>query len=413
MPHSFCRTALVLLVATGCTGGDDAPPDDPPGPPPVCDVAGDRIDPLAARGYANPQFVALGRARTGVSGRGTAQRTSATRYVSAATGDDGADGSEATPWRSLQHAADEVVPGTTVLVDASGDYTGGVEFLRSGEPGAYVIVAARDPSTPPRIVGDPQRADVVRIEASYFVFQGFEVAHHQRATLADDTIGIHVEPGASDITHVEIRNNVVHDLGPDQTDDATCYYNGHGIIAEAEGARISNLVVDGNELHDLRVGHSEVLVLNGNIDGFCVTSNYIHDVNNIGIDIIGYEKNDRETAQNGVVADNVVLDASNYWPYCTRGNCAYPAGDESSDGIYVDGGASMTIAYNIVGRADHGIELQSENDELIRDVEVHSNVVFNSNYKHFTMGPNENCTEHDNQFFDEPALADPVRASCP
>lgn len=403
------------LTSTACGTATDEEPLPPVSPVSLalCDVARDRFDPGAARGFSNAEFAALGRARTGTAGRGTTLTTSQRRYVSAASGDDAADGSEATPWRTLQHAADTVDPDTTVLVDASGDYAGDLVLARGGEPDAYVIFTARDPANPPRIRGDASAADVVRIEASYLVFQSFEVAHHQRASLADDTIGIHVEPTNTDeITHVEIRNNVVHDIGPGQIESASCYYNGHGIIAEAEGARISNIIIDGNELHDLYVGHSEVLVLNGNIDGFCVTANYIHDVDNIAIDIIGYEKNAEETAQNGMVADNVVLDASNEWPYCTRGNCAYPAGDQSSDGIYVDGGAELVIEYNVVGRADHGIELQSENGQLIRDVEVRHNVVFNSYYKHFTLGPNASCSEHDNEFFDDPALDDATRASC-
>ena len=401
---------LVSLVACGGGGDDEEPPPDVA--PPVCDVAGDRFDPVAARGFTNDQFAALGAGRTGRAGHGTVQANSERRYVSAAGGDDANDGSEGAPWRTLQHAADTVVPGTTVLVDASGDYAGGLEILRGGEPGAYVIFTGRDDAAMPRIVGDASTDSVVYIDASYVVFQGFEIADHRRASLTQDSIGIQIEAGSAHISHIEIRNNVVHDIGPGQLEQDSCYYNGHGVIAQSEGHRISNLIVDGNELHDMYVGHSEVLVLNGDIDGFCVTSNYIHDVDNIAIDIIGYEKNDRETTRRGVVADNVVLDASNYWPYCTRGNCAYPAGDESSDGIYVDGGAEMVIEYNVVGRADHGIELQSENGMLIRDVEVRLNVVFNSNYRHFTLGPNDGSFEHDNQFFDDPALADPELEAC-
>ena len=118
-------------------------------------------------------------------------------------------------------------------------------------------------------------------------------------------------------------------------------------------------------------------MVNGLVEDFRVTNNYVHEVNNIAIDIIGYEKNDTETTSRGLVADNVVLDASNYWPSsgqdCSRGNCTYPPGDESSDGIYVDGGAGIDIEYNVVGRTDHGIELQSENGQLIRDVQVRHN----------------------------------------
>ena len=264
----------------------------------------------------------------------------------------------------------------------------------------------------PRIVGNPEETNVVDIGASYVVFAGFEITAHQRPSLEDDTIGIQIEPREGDITDVQVLGNVIHGVGPGVIDEASCYYNGHGIIAQSEGARISRLVIDGNELYDLYVGHSEVLVVNGFVEAFRITNNYIHDVNNIAIDVIGYEKNSRETASNGLIADNVVLDSSNYWPYCTRGNCAYPAGDESSDGIYVDGGADLVIEYNIVGRADHGIELQSENGELIRNVEVRFNLVFNSNYKNFTLGDSEGSTEHDNQFVTRDDLADSSLESC-
>jgi hypothetical protein len=407
MTNNSLRILSIALVACGGTGSDDSPP----GVPPSCDVAPDRIDPAAARGFTNDQFAALGAARTGATGRPTSQSNTNRRYVSANTGDDAADGSEAAPWRTLQHAADSVEPGTTVLVEP-GDYAGGLQILRGGEPGAYVIFAARDPGAMPRILGDAGVDSVVHVDASYVVFQGFEVTSHRRASLSDDSIGIQIEPGSGDISHVEIRNNIVHDIGPGQLEQASCVYQGHGIIAQSEGHRISDLIIAGNEIHDVYAGHSEILVVNGNVDGFCVTENYIHDVNNIAIDIIGYEKVADETTRRGVIADNVVLDASNYWPYCTRGNCTYPAGDESSDGIYVDGGADIVIEYNVVGRADHGIELQSENGELIRNVEVRYNVVFNSNYRHFTLGPNEGSSEHDNQFFDDPALASAELESC-
>jgi hypothetical protein len=375
-------------------------------------VADHRIDPQAARGLGSAEFAALGRERSGLHGVGTAQVNETLRYVSAEGGSDGNDGSAETPWRTLQHAADTVGPGTTVLVDQSGAYGGGLEIHRSGKPGAYIIFRNRDDGRMPRLAGTRGRDAVVDIDASFVVFQGFEIADHERDSLDDDTIGIQIEPRHGDISHVEIRNNIVHHVGPGQLDRDTCDYNGHGIIAQVEGHAISDLVIDANELHHLYVGNSECLVVNGNVRDFSVTNNYVHEVNNIAIDIIGYEKSRRETPTGGVVADNVVLDASNYWPYCTRGNCTYPDGDESSDGIYVDGGAELVIEYNVVGRADHGIELQSENGELIRDVEVRFNVVFNSNYKHLTVGDSERTRAHDNVLFDDKALADADLQEC-
>ncbi|MEX1365027.1 MAG: right-handed parallel beta-helix repeat-containing protein [Nannocystaceae bacterium] len=420
---TLCLTALFALSACDDDGDDDddqtsegtMPSDDgtaaPELPAVTCTAAANRIDPTAARDLTNADFQALGRGRTGASGTGTTRPTTGTRYVSAARGDDGSDGSEATPWRTLQHAADTAEPGTAVRIDASGDYRA-FEIHRSGTADAWIVFTAQDPSAPPRVTGTAGTEAVVDIDASFVVVQGLEITNDHAGDLGTDAIGIQVQPRAGDIGNIELRNNLVHDVGPGQVEQDSCSYDGHGIIAQAEGHRVSNLVIDGNEIYDATVGNSEVLVVNGNIADFCVTSNYVHDTNNIGIDIIGYEKNDTETTRRGMIADNVVLDASNYWPYCSRGNCTYPYGDESSDGIYVDGGADLLIEYNVVGRADHGIELQSENGQLIRNVEVAFNVVFNSNYRNFTLGPAEASGEHDNQFFDDPRLADAELESC-
>lgn len=404
MKTHIALISLILAACSGSEGSTVAVPLAPYSPP------ADRIDPLAARDFDDAAFRMLGRAR--VERRRALPETAQARYVSAANGDDSNDGSRERPWNSLQHAVDSAEPGTTVWVDASGDYEGGIEIHSGGEEGAYLVIAGDPAGARPRILGARGSTAIVDISASFVVFAGFELAHHQRASLDDDTIGIEIEARDADLDHVFVFDNVIHDIGPGVIDQNECYYNGHGILARAEGHRISGLWIDGNELYDLYVGHSEVLVVNGNVDGFRITNNYVHDVNNIAIDIIGYETNREETAKNGIVADNIVLDSSNYWPYCSRGNCTYPVGDESSDGIYVDGGADLVIEYNVVGRADHGIELQSENGELIRNVEVRFNVVFNSNYKNFTLGESEASSEHDNVFFDDPRLDDPQLAAC-
>lgn len=47
------------------------------------------------------------------------------------------------------------------------------------------------------------------------------------------------------------------------------------------------------EIYSLRTGASESMVLNGNVTGFRVSNNLVHDCNNIGIDFIGYEESNR------------------------------------------------------------------------------------------------------------------------
>lgn len=55
-------------------------------------------------------------------------------------------------------------------------------------------------------------------------------------------------------------------------------------------AAISGLVVSGNEIDDLKTGCSETLSVDGNVNGFAIIGNVIHDDDNIGIDAIGFEK---------------------------------------------------------------------------------------------------------------------------
>jgi hypothetical protein len=61
-------------------------------------------------------------------------------YHVAASGNDGAAGSEAAPWRTLQHAADSVTAGDIVRVHA-GAY-GNFEVTRSGRAGAEIAFVA-------------------------------------------------------------------------------------------------------------------------------------------------------------------------------------------------------------------------------------------------------------------------------
>lgn len=357
-----------------------------------------RLDPAEVVTLDDPALTALGLARTGHAGTGTPHEGSTFAWVSATNGSDTeGDGSETAPWRTVQAAADRVAPGTTVLVDASAPYEGGLVLERSGEEGAYIVFRNAVDGEMPQLLGDPEEESVVEIRASWVVVQGFRIGPHQGAGTEEDHWGIRVDTEGPDYRHIELRNNVIADIGPAGLEDGRCDYDSGAILVRARTGIVEDLVIDSNEVHSIYTGSSEVVAINGNVNGFVVTSNFVHDVNNIAIDVIGYEISD-ETTRQGFIDDNIVLDASNYWPYCSRGNCTYPEGDESGNGIYVDGGADLEIAWNVVGRADHGLELNSENRELIRDVEVHHNVVFNSNYRDYTLGPSEDIREHDNLF---------------
>jgi hypothetical protein len=95
-------------------------------------------------------------------------------------GDDGNPGTSSQPWATLQHAADQVVAGDTVLV-RSGDYVG-AQLTTSGTAGASITFRAADGATARITADNPSTPDGINIEgASWIVIEGFEVTGRSRA----------------------------------------------------------------------------------------------------------------------------------------------------------------------------------------------------------------------------------------
>ena len=137
---------------------------------------------------------------------------------------------------------------------------------------------------------------------------------------------------------------------------------------------ITNLVIRDNVLDAMKTGCSETMTLNGNVDGFLIEGNLVHDDDNIGIDIIGFEGTSPmpayDQARNGIIRRNSV------WNITSLNNAAY-AGQQAADGIYVDGGKNVLIERNVVHNADLGIEIASEHaGKSSSYVLARSNVVY-------------------------------------
>lgn len=80
------------------------------------------------------------------------------------TGSDAQPGTVAQPWATLQHAADQVAPGDTVLVH-DGDYVG-MHLVTSGTA-ALPIVFRAAPGAEPRVVADnPVTPDGINVEGA-------------------------------------------------------------------------------------------------------------------------------------------------------------------------------------------------------------------------------------------------------
>ena len=266
------------------------------------------------------------------------------------------------PWRTIQHAADAATAGSTVNVHG-GTYEERVALHVSGNThDGYVTFRSYPGETAvldgERLAPGVRSAMLVIHNKSYVRIERLEIRNYRTAEHRLTPIGISVT-GAG--THVELLKNNVHHI--EQTfqgrDAPGRGGNGLGIAVYGTdaGTPISDLVIDGNEVHHLKTGSSESLVVNGNVTNFRITRNVVHDNNNIGIDIIGFERTAPDPAvdqaRDGVVSGNLVYNIT------SRGNPAY-GDDQSSDGIYVDGGARVVIERNVIHNVDFGIELASE-----------------------------------------------------
>jgi hypothetical protein len=320
-------------------------------------------------------------------------------YV-ATTGNDSNPGTQAAPWRTIQHAADIARAGSTVNVRggiyeelvsiiASGNATDGFITFRSYPGETAVLEAARLTPT--------ERSGVLAISnKSYVRIEGFEIRTYRTAEHRLVPLGINVTGAGS---HIELLKNNVHHIeqnfeGRDAPGQGG---NGFGIAVYGTDAKtpITDLIIDGNEVHHLKTGSSESLVVNGNVTNFRITHNVVHDNNNIGIDVIGFERTAPDPAvdqaRDGVVSGNLVYNIT------SRGNPAY-RNDESSDGIYADGGTRILIEQNVIHDVDFGIELASEHkDRATSYVTARNNLVYHCHTAGVSIGgyaPERGRTDH-------------------
>jgi hypothetical protein len=320
-------------------------------------------------------------------------------YVST-TGDDSNPGTEAAPWHSVQHAADNVRAGGTVdvrggiyeelvSIHASGNASDGYITFRSYPGEIAILDAGRFTPTGRTGILTIHNQSYVRIEG--FEIRNFRTAEHRLAPLGIDVSGAG--------SHIELLKNNVHHI--EQTfngrDAPGRGGNGFGIAVYGTDAKtpITDLIIDGNEVHHLKTGSSESLVVNGNVTNFRITHNVVHDNNNIGIDVIGFERTAPNSvvdqARDGIVSGNLVYNIT------SRGNPAY-GNDQSSDGIYVDGGTRVVIEQNVIHDVDFGIELASEHQNRATSyIVARNNLIYHCNTAGVSIGgyaPERGRTDH-------------------
>jgi Right handed beta helix region len=347
---------------------------------------------------------------SGILGMFSISLAGAADYYVSISGLDTNPGTIAQPWRTVQKAADTLSPGDTawvrggvyrerVTVNVSGNAADGFVSFRAYPGEKPIIHGAR--FIPP--VDDTalfliKNRDYVRV-------QGFEIRRY-KATRGNRTpCGILV---IGECSSIEIRDNNVHHIAYNSRTG-----NAFGIAVYGTSATkpITGLIIDGNEVHHCKLGNSESLTINGNVTGFEVTNNRVHDNNNIGIVFIGFEESCPDPAQDqardGVCRGNVV------WNISSRGNPAYGRAF-SAGGIYVDGGTRILIERNVSHHCDIGVELASEHkDRATSYVTLRENILYRNRIGGLFMGGYdaergraEHCFVHHNTFFENDTRRD-------
>ncbi|MCB8948683.1 MAG: right-handed parallel beta-helix repeat-containing protein [Ardenticatenaceae bacterium] len=335
----------------------------------------------------------------------TPVRAAATTYYVATDGDNNNPGTLAEPWGTIQYAADNIAAGDTVLV-RGGIYEEAVTINISGTAADGDVTfmsytgetAVLDGSN--LTVPNSDSALFLIDSQSYVTIDGFELRNYRTTNSSRVPMGLYVAGSAH---HITLQNNTIHQIET----NAGANGNAHGIAVYGTEAApaITDVIISNNELYDLKLGNSEALVLNGNVANFLIEGNLVHDNDNIGIDLIGFEGTAPDTAvdqaRDGVVRGNTVYNID------TLNNPAY-GGEQSAAGIYVDGGTRITIEQNQVYQSNFGIEIASEHSgRATSEIIVRNNLLYHNHNAGLAMGgydtnrgSTEACAILNNTFFE-------------
>ena len=325
-------------------------------------------------------------------------------YVST-SGDNGADGSFSAPWKTIQFAINQLEGKSTLMVK-KGIYNEKVLFSQEDDSNIYLkaeIGAIIDGSNLKPI---GKEALVGIHNAHHIVIENLELRNFKTSIgieLLPTPIGIFIDGTSHDIN---ITNNNIHHIENLSTcgESSDCGTGANGIAVYGNSqTTMTNLNFIDNEISNCILSSSEAFTINGNIDGFRVFNNHVHDNNNIGIDIIGYESDvcstceeEQNRARNGIVKNNRSINNSTNLALGTfNNNPWYEGKDGSAGGFYVDGGHHILFEGNRASQNDLGFEFASEHaGKSSHDILMVNNYIYNNREVGLTIGGySENPTE--------------------
>lgn len=305
-------------------------------------------------------------------------------YV-ATTGSDSNPGTLSSPWRTIQHAANSVQAGDTVYV-RGGVYNESVNISVSGSAIARAITFQTYPGEQAVVDGTglvPSTSGTQGLinitNQSYISIRGFEIRNYQTSSASATPAGVWVSGSGSNI---QLLNNVIHNIVT--TSETTGNAFGIAVYGTSAPASLDSVTISGNQVYNLRTGNSESVNVDGNVTNFVIANNVVHDNDNIGIDVIGFEGVSSDPAydyaRNGTVSGNTIYNISAI-------NNPGEGNQYDANGIYVDGGSQVVIERNLVHNVDIGIEIASEHQGHVTSfVIARNNLVYSTNSAGMTIG---------------------------
>ncbi len=296
-------------------------------------------------------------------------------YVDKANGLDSNSGlTLATAFKTIQKAAFTAQAGSTI-------------FIKAGTYNENIIINVSGTINNP-IVFRNLNSDLVFIDgtgtstanntamlqingASHLEFRNLTIQN----LLCQDANGIVVyNDPVNGTTDLKFINITIHDIKWTQlpTTVPTTNDNAHPFLVYGSGntqtSAVTNILVDGCNIYNNVTGYSENLTHSGNVDGFVVQNNLVHDNNNIGIECEGNygtsSVSSLDHARNGLVKNNK----------CYNNTCPY----SSAAGIYVDGGWDIVVEQNECFNNTYGVEIGCEENGVTKNIMVKNNILYNN-----------------------------------
>ncbi len=294
-------------------------------------------------------------------------------YVST-NGDDNNPGSLDQPWETIQYAMDMASPGSIVNI-MGGTYNERLYVNVSGTPGN--IITFQNYNNEAVLVdgtgwNDPALCEIY--DQQYIRIKGFHFKNNTQL----DAMGIFIEGNCRNIEIIECTISEIH-FSANPNDPVNENTNAQPLIVYGTRPEfpITDLLILDCEIFNARTGYSEALAVNGNIDGFEISGNRVHDITNIGIDAIGHEGTcsdpEFDQARNGYIDWNTVYNCQSDYA--------------SAAGIYVDGARDIYIENNEVYNNQWGIEVGCENPgKKASGIVVRNNFIYGNNSGGIQLG---------------------------